>query len=111
MAIGRLYYMAPVTRALFARQPHFLRRYTRAFIITLETGIINSACFVVFLILCRDTDTEGGALMMQDAFAQIMGIIPTMIIVIVGLGSDSYYTTQKPDRSQSIRPIRTISLA
>ncbi|ESK91886.1 hypothetical protein Moror_10442 [Moniliophthora roreri MCA 2997] len=109
MAAGRLYYMGPAIRTIFARQPDFLRRYSRAFVITLETGIANSACFIIFLVLCRKDSTEGSALMVQDCFAQIMGIIPTLIIVVVGLGSDSYYKVSESE-TKRLRPIRTISL-
>ncbi|TFY54761.1 hypothetical protein EVJ58_g8668 [Rhodofomes roseus] len=50
----------------------------------IESGSIYSACIMTLLILyCRDTNAQ---YIVYDSLSQIMGIVPTLIIVRVGLG-------------------------
>ncbi|KAJ8082582.1 hypothetical protein PM082_008437 [Marasmius tenuissimus] len=114
MAAGRLYYLRPVLKKYWRNRPDLQRRSSRAFIIVLETGAFNSACFVIFLILCTKKTTEGAALLVQDCVAQFFGIVPTLIIVIVGIRSESEITPtpikSHPNRKAMIyRPPRPIT--
>ncbi|KAF9269868.1 hypothetical protein L218DRAFT_294554 [Marasmius fiardii PR-910] len=71
MAAGRLYYFLPAVRKYWGNTPDLQRRYSRAFIIILETGAFNSACFVIFLVVCQNKATEGAALLVLQCVAQI----------------------------------------
>ncbi|KAF9074771.1 hypothetical protein BDP27DRAFT_1399526 [Rhodocollybia butyracea] len=83
LAAGRLYWLSrnQEWHILFIEEPELLRR--------IESGGLYSLTLGLFLVLCIGQDpSEGAALIVQSALAQIMGIVPTSIIVIVGLGME-----------------------
>ncbi|KAF9021907.1 hypothetical protein BDP27DRAFT_1457588 [Rhodocollybia butyracea] len=109
LAAGRLYCLSrnQEWHILFIEEPELLRRYRRSFAIMqvdlhdlrvlslikryrrIESGGLYSLTLGLFLVLCIGQDpSEGAALIVQSALAQIMGIVPTSIIVIVGLGME-----------------------
>ncbi|KAJ7600800.1 hypothetical protein C8J56DRAFT_768188, partial [Mycena floridula] len=60
------------------------RKTNQALAIVLESGTVYSASLLVLLIMYRTKST--GIVIVFDAISQIMGIVPTLIIVRSGLG-------------------------
>ncbi|KAH9841019.1 uncharacterized protein C8Q71DRAFT_701398, partial [Rhodofomes roseus] len=78
----RIWWLARQTST--ALSDRHLIKYRRAIAIIIESGSIYSACIMTLLILyCRDTNAQ---YIVYDSLSQIMGIVPTLIIVRVGLG-------------------------
>ncbi|TBU38076.1 hypothetical protein BD309DRAFT_972652 [Dichomitus squalens] len=79
-------------------------KYTNAMAIIIESGAIYSASLMTLLILyCQQTNAQ---YIVYDALAQIMGIVPTLIVVRVGLGVSTqdittYGTTGRLGNTQS----------
>ncbi|KAF5390959.1 hypothetical protein D9757_003964 [Collybiopsis confluens] len=99
LAGGRLYWLTRYREwdMLTKNEPELLRRYRKAFMILIESGGLYSLTLALFLILCIDTvKAEGAALIVQSGLVQIMGIAPTSIIVIVGLGKE--FSSQSDER-------------
>ncbi|KAJ6590068.1 hypothetical protein DFH09DRAFT_1359084 [Mycena vulgaris] len=79
---GRIYWLARVTRTVLGSKHS--NKYQNAVVIIVESGAIYSLSLMTLLILyCSKTNAQ---YIVYDAQAQIMGIVPTMIIVRVGLG-------------------------
>jgi hypothetical protein len=90
LAVGRLYWLSRDQdwHAICEREPALFRRYRKALMIIIESGSLYSLTLMLFLLLCLDDANEGAAMIVQSSLAQIMGIVPTSIIVIVGLGKE-----------------------
>lgn len=60
------------------------QKYSQALVIIIESGAIYSVCLFILLILY--VTKANAQYIVYDSLAQIMGIVPTLIIVRVGLG-------------------------
>ncbi|KIJ35026.1 hypothetical protein M422DRAFT_212789 [Sphaerobolus stellatus SS14] len=79
---GRIWWISRQTQAHVGRKHR--QKYNNAVAIILESGAIYSVSQMTLLILyCVKTNA---VFIVYDALAQIMGIVPTLIIVRVGLG-------------------------
>jgi len=77
----RIWWLAKQARVLGKRH---VVKYRQAAAIIIESGAIYSACIMTLLILyCQNTNAQ---YIVYDSLSQVMGIVPTMIIVRVGLG-------------------------
>lgn len=96
---SRIWWISREAASNFGRR--YGMRYNQAFAIVIESGAIYSLSLCTLLILyCQRTNAQYIA---YDSLAQIMGIVPTMIIVRVGLGIStqdvtSYATSAIPGR-------------
>ncbi|KAJ7671239.1 hypothetical protein DFH06DRAFT_910331, partial [Mycena polygramma] len=77
---GRIYWIGRRTKRLISGA----HNYQNTVAIVLESGVIYSVGLVTLLIVYRSG--TNAQYIVYDAMAQIMGIVPTMIIVRVGLG-------------------------
>lgn len=78
---GRIWWLSRETAVLGVKH---LRKYHRAIAIIIESGAIYSVSLLILLVLyCLQSNAQYIA---YDALSQIMGIVPTLIIVRVGLG-------------------------
>jgi len=79
---GRIYWISRKTKRLLGSKHS--QKYQNAVAIIVESGAIYSVSLMTLLILyCLKTNAQ---YIVYDALAQIMGIVPTLIIVRVGLG-------------------------
>ncbi|KAI0827051.1 hypothetical protein BC628DRAFT_1502452 [Trametes gibbosa] len=88
-------------------------KYKNAVAIIIESGAIYSFCLMTLLILyCQQTNAQYIA---YDSLAQIMGIVPTLIVVRVGLGISTqditdYATTHNHTTGATTRSGPTFAL-
>jgi len=79
---GRIWWISRKACKLLGKE--IRRKYNHTVAIVLESGAIYSVSLMTLLILyCSKTNAQ---YIVYDALAQIMGIVPTLIIVRVGLG-------------------------
>ncbi|KIK57441.1 hypothetical protein GYMLUDRAFT_46320 [Collybiopsis luxurians FD-317 M1] len=104
LAAGRLYWLTRNREwhILGTIESELFRRYRKAFMILVESGGLYSLALGLFLILCDGNANEGAALIVQSSLAQIMGIVPTSIIVIVGLGKE--FSSQSDEETRDLLP-------
>ncbi|KAJ7671267.1 hypothetical protein DFH06DRAFT_112681 [Mycena polygramma] len=85
---GRIYWIARKTSRLLGTKHS--RKYHNALAIIVESGAIYAMSLLTLLVLyCLKSGVQ---YIMFDVQAQIMGIVPTMIIVRVGLGASTQDT-------------------
>ncbi|PPR05784.1 hypothetical protein CVT26_010158 [Gymnopilus dilepis] len=77
---GRIYYIARKARSILG--PGLSSKYTTMIAIIVESGVIYSVYFIL--------DVVAQNLILDAGLAQIVGIVPTLIIVQIGLGRDAH---------------------
>ncbi|KAI3621025.1 hypothetical protein WG66_013373 [Moniliophthora roreri] len=82
---GRIWYIGLRTSKNLGRQ-HGVK-YSRAFVVIVESGALYSASLFILLILY--STNNHAQLILYNCTSQIVGIAPTLIIVRVGLGLSS----------------------
>ncbi|KAE9402554.1 hypothetical protein BT96DRAFT_974184 [Gymnopus androsaceus JB14] len=104
LTAGRLYWLSRKQEwhLMYKDEPALVRRYSKAFAILIESGGLYSLGLIIFLAFCANDEYEGAAMIVQSALTQIMGIVPTSIIVIVGLGLQ--FEHQPPPEAEPLRP-------
>jgi len=77
---GRIWWIARKARAILG--PGLSSKYTTMIAIIVESGVIYSIYFILDVVI-QDLILDAG-------LAQVVGIVPTLIIVQIGLGRDAY---------------------
>ncbi|KAF8908164.1 hypothetical protein CPB84DRAFT_1767465 [Gymnopilus junonius] len=77
---GRIYWIARKARSILG--PGLSSKYTTMIAIIVESGVIYSVYFIL--------DVVAQNLILDAGLAQIVGMVPTLIIVQVGLGRDAH---------------------
>ncbi|KAI3619857.1 hypothetical protein WG66_002763 [Moniliophthora roreri] len=98
---GRIWWVGRQVAGILGAEHN--RTYSKPLAIVVESGAISSVTILVTTILYAEKLNV--AHLLFDTFAQVAGMVPTLIIVRVGLGvsfqdSTSYYTTTVPASSQ-----------
>ncbi|KAJ7319347.1 hypothetical protein DFH08DRAFT_390918 [Mycena albidolilacea] len=84
LTAGRIWWIGRQTRAHL--KPDVQRRYSNSISVIVESGVIYSVGLLAYLILGAIPSTLVAQDPTVDMLAQLVGIVPTLVIVRVGLG-------------------------
>ncbi|TFK95644.1 hypothetical protein BDV98DRAFT_577418 [Pterulicium gracile] len=90
---SRIWWMSRAVQTHLGKQ--HTQVYSRLIALIIESGMIYALSILVFMIAYWQ-NTHGHKIG-NDALAQVVGIMPTLIIIRIGLGMDAHNTNRDPD--------------